>query len=137
MFSPTQHPHRAAQRVVQESASEPAARPSHPFCFRRPHACAARRLFLSQPVEPAEEDRRFAAFYSDYLLASGVSGRSQGAPAVAALDSAALGALLEKHGLDVGALQERTEAYRQDPELWQQVLMQVREEIKLKNRSGK
>lgn len=90
-----------------------------------------------QPVEPAEEDRRFAAFYSDYLLASGVSGRSQGAPAVAALDSAALGALLEKHGLDVGALQERTEAYRHDPELWQQVLMQVREEIKLKNRSGK
>jgi len=74
------------------------------------------------------DDIRFAEFYSDYLLFSGVSART-GEQLKADLDSGTLSSLLSRHDISVELLIKKSEAYQADPMLWQMVLVRVRDNI--------
>ncbi|TCD48420.1 hypothetical protein [Chlorobium sp. N1] len=82
------------------------------------------------------EDVRFSEFYSDYLLASGIS-EENGGHFISDLDSTTLAAMLERHGLSMEKIREKNDLYRADPERWQQVLIRVRENIRKQAEAGR
>jgi len=83
---------------------------------------------------PDRDDIRFAGFYSDYLLQTGIAAGDGDVPLVA-LDSGQLNTLLLRHALTRELLGSRMERYRDNPELWRSVLVMVRENIR-KKRAG-
>ncbi len=82
-----------------------------------------------------KDDIRFVGFYSDYLLVSGVPGEKESV-VLNAPNSIAINELLTRHALTRESLNRKTEAYKQNPELWREVLLQVRESIRKKSASG-
>ena len=82
-----------------------------------------------------QTDIRFAGFYTDYLLLSGVTAGDDGVR-FASLDSAELSALLQRHALTREQLNLKVELYKQNPDLWQHVLLQARENIRKKSLPG-
>lgn len=85
----------------------------------------------SDPPALNEADKRFAAFYADYMLLSGV--------AVSEADSVALtgiqeiDSLLDAHALTIQVFNERADAYRQEPKLWRAVLLEVKNNLQQNN----
>ncbi|NTW69113.1 MAG: hypothetical protein HGB23_04615 [Chlorobiaceae bacterium] len=77
------------------------------------------------------DDLRFAEFYSDYLLQSGIPA-SDNVIVSAVLDAAQLDTLLVHHSLSHERLSSKAQSYRQNPDLWRLVLLQVRENIRKK-----
>ncbi len=82
-----------------------------------------------------QQDIRFAGFYSDYLLLSGVTA-TEGGVTFASLESAELQELLLRHTLTREQLNLKVELYKDNPELWQKVLLQVRQNIRKKSIQG-
>jgi len=79
-----------------------------------------------------KDDIRFVGFYSDYLLVSGISGE-KGPDVLNTPNSADIQALLLQHALTRESLNHKTEVYKQNPDLWREVLLQVRENIRKKS----
>ncbi len=82
-----------------------------------------------------KDDIRFVGFYSDYLLLSGVPGEKE-TVALKSPDYAECNDLLLRHALTRESLNRKTEAYKQNPELWREVLLQVRESLRKKSVTG-
>ena len=93
--------------------------------------CAEKKSFTLD-----KDDIRFAGFYSDYLLLSGVPGEKD-TVVLNAPNSADINALLVRHALTRESLNRKTEAYKQNPDLWREVLLQVRENIRKKSAAVK
>ncbi|HWQ25281.1 MAG TPA: hypothetical protein VN367_00735 [Chlorobaculum sp.] len=74
-------------------------------------------------------DIRFAAFYSDYLVRSGVSPKDGGAPSPV-MSSSGLDSLFARHGMDQKSFDAKLNAYSRDPQLWREVLEQVRRNLR-------
>jgi hypothetical protein len=82
----------------------------------------------NRPLKLDKDDIRFAGFYSDYLQISGVThGDESSQPAV--LNSAELDTLLVHHLLTRERMSFKVQLYRQHPDLWRLVLVQVRENL--------
>ncbi|NTW52629.1 MAG: DUF4296 domain-containing protein [Chlorobiaceae bacterium] len=73
-------------------------------------------------------DIRFAAFYSDYLSRSGVSTKGGGEPSQT-LTSVGLDTLFARHGIDQKGFDAKLQVYSRDPQLWREVLEQVRKNL--------
>jgi len=89
-----------------------------------------------KPSAPDKDDIRFAGFYADYLLLSGVASDNEDIH-LTSISSAELTKLLERHYLTKEVLNRKTQVYKDNPELWKAVLVQVREDIRKKTPSGK
>jgi len=76
-------------------------------------------------------DRRFAAFYSDYLIASGVSAQSEDV-SLALPFPRELDLMLSRHSLTGGEFQRRMKLYGEQPERWKKVVELVRKDIRKK-----
>lgn len=76
-------------------------------------------------------DRRFAAFYSDYLIASGVISRSEDV-ALVPPSAPDLDLMLSRHSLTEREFQRRMKLYREQPERWKKVVALVRTDIRKK-----
>ena len=92
--------------------------------------CGEKRL---SPLD--KDDVHFAAFYSDYLLESGVAPGSGGAE-LSVLDSADINELLARHALTRERLNWKMAVYRKNHELWRAILVQVRANIFKKTGAG-
>jgi hypothetical protein len=105
--------------------------------FRTSFFCLVFGLILfgcseKKPFSLDKDDIRFAGFYSDYLLVSGVSsGNDNAVPN--AVDSSELNQLLERNALTPETLKRKTQIYKENSELWKAVLVQVRENIRKKS----
>jgi hypothetical protein len=86
----------------------------------------------NKPSKLDQDDIRFAGFYSDYLLRAGVTAGDD-AIVSATFDSTELNDLLVRHALTRERLTIKVQSYKQNPELWQQVLVLVRENIHKKS----
>lgn len=74
-----------------------------------------------------EADKKFAAFYADYLVLSGVTvGESE---KVHRIGGKHVDSLLEVHALSLEGFNERTDVYKENPNLWKAVLLQVRNNL--------
>jgi len=83
-----------------------------------------------------QDDVRFAGFYSDYLLQSGIpAGDDVSVSAV--LDAPRLDTLLVRHWLSRERFAFKAKAYSRDPDRWRLVLVQVRENIRKKTDSAR
>ncbi|NTV91845.1 MAG: hypothetical protein HGA72_00780 [Chlorobiaceae bacterium] len=80
-------------------------------------------------LEPA--DSRFAAFYSDYLMSSGVEGHVERSD-ILPPDAEVLGSMLARHSITSDELNSRIRFYREHPMRWRHVLLEVRENIRKK-----
>jgi len=89
-----------------------------------------------KPSIPDKDDIRFAGFYADYLVQSGVVNGNDEIE-LSSISSAELNKLLERHYLTLEVLSRKTQVYKDNPELWKAVLIQVREDIRKKSPSGK
>jgi hypothetical protein len=87
---------------------------------------------LQKQSRLAPDDFRFAAFYGDYLARTGVTVKDGATPGTE-LTSAGLDTLFVRHGLDQKTFDARLQAYSNDPELWRNVLLEVRRNLQ-KNR---
>lgn len=74
-------------------------------------------------------DRKFAAFYSDYLVRSGSAEPSDSVQALP-LTSGDLDSLFVRHGIDQKIFDEKLRAYSKDPALWREVLVEVRKQLR-------
>ncbi len=72
-------------------------------------------------------DRRFAAFYSDYLVGSGVSAQSEDV-ALVPPSARELELMLARHSLTGDEFQRRMKLYREQPERWKKVVTLVRKD---------
>jgi len=77
------------------------------------------------------DDIHFAEFYSDYLLHSGVTVSSSD-QALVALETSEISELLVSHALTPESFHRKSELYRNNPSLWQLVLLQIRANIQNK-----
>ncbi|MEI6692460.1 MAG: hypothetical protein WCL43_07025 [Chlorobium sp.] len=82
-----------------------------------------------------KDDIRFAGFYSDYLLISGVA-ENKDEVVLTAVSTSQLDKLLEHYTLTRESLKLKTLRYKQNPELWRAVLVTVRDNIRKKTTSG-
>ncbi|NMW21115.1 MAG: hypothetical protein HKK67_05675 [Chlorobiaceae bacterium] len=89
----------------------------------------------NKPVSLDKDDVRFAGFYSDYMLLSGVLDGNE-THALSAVNPAELNELLVRHALTRESLTRKTALYKENPELWRAVLVQVRENIRKKSAGG-
>ena len=78
-----------------------------------------------------QDDIRFAGFYSDYLLVSGVIASDETA-VLAVHYSTELDSLLLRHAMTREILSRKVQLYKESPELWRSVLVQVRANIRKK-----
>ncbi|WP_110022078.1 hypothetical protein [Prosthecochloris marina] len=102
--------------------------------------CGAVLLFIffgqgctrsEQPVL-SEADRKFAAFYADYLVLSGVTvSESEN---VSLIGGKHIDSLFEIHALTFEGFNERTDVYKENPKLWRAVLLQVRNNLQQDDR---
>lgn len=103
--------------------------------FRIFITCAVTVIFMffmqgcsqNDPSELTETDKRFAAFYADYLVLSGVAANE--ADSVALMGAQDIDSLLEVHALSWQAFNERVDTYRQEPKLWKAVLLEVKNNL--------
>ncbi len=72
-------------------------------------------------------DKRFAAFYADYLMLSGVA--VDEVDSVAVMGVRELDSLFAVHALTRKAFNERADRYRREPKLWKAVLLEVRNNL--------
>ncbi|RNA66116.1 hypothetical protein CR163_000845 [Prosthecochloris sp. ZM_2] len=72
-------------------------------------------------------DRRFAAFYSEYLLTGGLAADGRDSSALMPRDH--IDSLLDRHDLSLELLHERAERYQERPGLWKQVLLDIRSRL--------
>ena len=82
------------------------------------------------------DDIRFAGFYSDYLLLAGVPGEKENVVRNP-VNAEELNELLVRYAFTRESLHRKSEAYRENPELWKKVLLQVRENMHKKSASVK
>lgn len=82
-----------------------------------------------------KEDIYFAAFYTDYLLLSGVEPADKGEELVV-LSPATVDQLLANHHLTRQSMAQLVATYRRHPEQWQLVLEQVRGNLRNKAREA-
>ena len=99
------------------------------FCFCSMLWCAISGCVEKRHLLLDQDDIRYAGFYCDYLLESGVVSASGGQAALSRLDSADLNELLGTHSLTLESLSRKTEVYKRNSELWRAVLEQVRMNI--------
>ncbi|MCF8383868.1 MAG: hypothetical protein K9G39_09835 [Chlorobium sp.] len=107
--------------------------------FRLLHACVSLLLPLlllvgcgtGRDVPLDGVDRRFAAFYSDYLVGSGVSAQSDDV-ALTPPSARELDEMLGRHSLTGDEFQRRMKLYRAQPERWKKVVALVRTDIRKK-----
>lgn len=94
-------------------------------------ACMA--ILAACSVESApkidQTDMRFAAFYSDYLLQSGIT-EQNGSQEPLTISSSEVDSLFMKHGLTREAFDKKLQLYGREPELWRDVLVQVRKNLR-------
>ncbi|MEI8033586.1 MAG: hypothetical protein WCH05_09600 [Chlorobiaceae bacterium] len=83
-----------------------------------------------------QDDVRFAGFYSDYLLLSGVTEGDEGARLTAPA-SPELDTLLVGHYLTRERFNFKIRYYRENPLRWRALLVQVRENIRKKTAAGR
>jgi hypothetical protein len=74
-------------------------------------------------------DRKFAGFYSDYLVRSGTTSPDSSAQGVV-MNSRDLDTLFVRHGIDQKSFDAKLRAYSKDPALWREVLMLVRKDLR-------
>lgn len=85
----------------------------------------------SDPSALNEADKRFAAFYADYMLLSGVAVSEADSVALAGIQE--IDSLLDAHALTIQVFNERADAYRQEPKLWRAVLLEVKNNLQQNN----
>lgn len=85
----------------------------------------------SDPPALNEADKRFAAFYADYMLLSGVAVSEADSVALAGIQE--IDSLLDTHALTIQVFNERADAYRQEPKLWRAVLLEVKNNLQQNN----
>lgn len=86
---------------------------------------------FSPDVTLDRADRRFASFYSDYLIGSGVTSRNEDVM-LAPPSGDELRKMLDRHDLTPGEFRKRIRLYREQPERWKKVLALVRTEVQRK-----
>ncbi len=79
-------------------------------------------------VDLGENDRRYAAFYADYLVMSGVSSTVDSSGSVPGADR--VDSLLVVHGLTLYEFNERSDTYSKNPRLWRAVLLETKSRLK-------
>ncbi|MBM3162541.1 MAG: hypothetical protein FJZ79_04335 [Chlorobi bacterium] len=82
---------------------------------------------------PDAADRRFAAFYSDYLVGSGVTSRNEEV-VLAPPTGSELERMLARHSMKPEEFQKQVRLYREQPERWKNVLVLIRSEVRKKSR---
>ncbi|MCW8795551.1 MAG: hypothetical protein OQK67_00635 [Chlorobium sp.] len=80
------------------------------------------------PYELSQTDKRFAAFYADYMLLSGVADSARDSVAVPGMQT--IDSLLDVHTLTMKEFNERAETYRQEPKLWRAILLEVKNNLR-------
>lgn len=75
-----------------------------------------------------ESDKRFAAFYADYLVLSGIS--PKGAERLSLPGSDLIDSLFDVHGLTLESFNELSDTYRENPKLWRAVLKEVKNNLR-------
>ncbi len=74
-----------------------------------------------------ERDRKFSAFYADYLVLTGIA--DDGPEPDSLIGGGSLDSLFGVHGLSLESFNERTDEYRENPKLWRAVLQEVKEKL--------
>ncbi len=80
------------------------------------------------PYELSQADKRFAAFYTDYMLFSEITDSATDSVAVRGMQK--IDSLLEVHALTMKKFNERAEKYRQEPKLWRAILLEVKKNLR-------
>ncbi|MBM3423292.1 MAG: hypothetical protein FJY09_08645 [Chlorobi bacterium] len=75
-----------------------------------------------------EVDIRFAAFYSDYLVAAGVTSRDEEV-VLAPLSTASMRTMLARHSMTPEVFRKRVQLYGEQPERWKKVIALVRSNV--------
>ncbi|WP_449258467.1 hypothetical protein [Chlorobium limicola] len=73
-------------------------------------------------------DIRFAAFYSDYLIAAGVTSRDEEV-VLAPLSTASMRSMLARHSMTPEVFRKRVQLYGEQPERWKKVIALVRSNV--------
>lgn len=73
-------------------------------------------------------DIRFAAFYSDYLVAAGVTSRDEEV-VLAPLSTASMQSMLARHSMTPEVFRKRVQLYGEQPERWKKVIAMVRSNV--------
>lgn len=76
-------------------------------------------------------DIRFAAFYSDYLIASGVTSRDENV-VLAPLSGTRMNRMLADHAIKPETFRKRVQLYGEQPERWKKVIALVRSNVRKK-----
>lgn len=79
-----------------------------------------------------EKDRKFAAFYADYLVLSGIAGDTEDSDSL--IGGKNLDSLFEVHALSLESFNERTDVYKENPKLWRAVLQEVKDKLQKNDR---
>lgn len=74
-----------------------------------------------------EGDKRFAAFYADYLVLSGIS--STGTERFFWPGGDLIDSLFDVHGLTLESFNELSDTYRENPKRWRAVLKEVKNNL--------
>ena len=83
----------------------------------------------TQQVQPklGSDDKKFAAFYADYLILSGVA--SDESETVSLVGGRDIDSLFEVHALTLERFNELADAYKEEPRLWRAVLLEVKNNL--------
>ena len=87
-------------------------------------------LFLAQGCSQEdqlvlhEDDKKFAAFYADYLVLSGIADDESESDSL--IGGRYLDSLFDVHALSLERFNERADIYKEDPKLWRAVLQEVK-----------
>lgn len=90
-------------------------------------------MFLAQGCTKDDQpllqdaDKRFAAFYADYLLLSGIA--SSEPDNVSLVDGKYIDSLLVVHALTIEDFNKLVDTYKDDPRLWRAVLREVKNKL--------
>ena len=98
-------------------------------CMATVMACVvAQGCTPKAPYELSQADKRFAAFYADYMLLSGITESARDSVAVPGMQK--IDSLLEVHTLTMKEFNEQAEKYRQEPKHWRAILLEVKNNLK-------
>ncbi|NEX14273.1 MAG: hypothetical protein C1941_06230 [Prosthecochloris sp.] len=98
-------------------------------CMATVMACVvAQGCTPKAPYELSQADKRFASFYADYMLLSGVTDSARDSVAVPGRQT--IDSLLDVHSLTMKEFNERAEKYRQEPKLWRAILLEVKNNLR-------
>lgn len=88
----------------------------------------------SDSVTLGETDKRFAAFYADYMMLSGLAANE--ADSAELIGGKEIDSLFDVHGLSPQDFNRRADVYRESPKLWRAVLLEVKQELQQKEGRG-